>query len=440
MPVTRMRQPENALSTMVVFLFLLGLYLDVGAEISDGFRIPSILALAVLPLMVPLARVRGRDLWLILTVVFLAVIAIPFAPGEAVVERRALAILQLMVALLGGIAVARLMVRMREGVLERLLLWLWFAIVLLAALEGLGIGGAISDQFREAAFGEGVRLDDSYYRDLELLGRSRPAVFTAEPSYAYLGFIVFSTAWLLVRYSWSRAFVLLAANVLMLVLMGSPLFLLAVLAITLVSIASSERKAIGSSVGGLVAIATVGTVYLFGGDIVDLLIERLDVSDIEGYSSAHVRIVYPILALIDVTSVSPVFGLGLGGEVNLEQYSRFPFSYLEAAGTNAFILLLITMGPVGGLILTYVLVRYWRQEWTTRALLALFLFLFVAAQMGGSVTLRFWGYVFVLIGALAIADRGRAKGHQTIARAPSEKTKDGRGPKMLDRKPGPAHA
>lgn len=438
LPVNRIRQPAHALAATVLFLFLVGIYLDVGTSVSEGVRIPSIIALAVLPVLLPLARIRGRDIGLILTVFCLAVLTVPFVPGEAVIERRALAILQLMAAMLGGIAVARLMVRMRERTVERIFQCLWFTILLLAVLEGLGSGESISNQFREFAFGDVLQLETSHYRDLELVGRSRPAVFTAEPSYAYLGFIVFSTAWLLMRCSWSRTLLLLAANIIMLILMASPLFLLAVLAITVVFTTSNDRKPMGHGVGAFLAIATVGAAYFFGGEIMDLVVERLDLSDIEEYSSAHIRIVYPVLALIDVTTVSPVFGLGLGGEVNLEQYSRFALSYLEAAGTNAFFLLLITLGPVGGLILMCVLVRYWRKEWTTRVLLALFLFLFAGAQMGGSVTMRFWGYVFVLIGALSIADRVRVRGRS--AKAPREGVSGGRALKALGQKTRPAHA
>jgi hypothetical protein len=290
-------------------------------------------------------------------------------------------------------------------VLERMLLVLSCTILLLAILEAAGVTSAVSDYFRHIAFGTYDRDEDNYLRDLDFIGRVRPKVFTAEPSYASLGFIVFSTGWVLTRFSWRKIALVLIGNIAMVSVMASPLFVLSVAALMAIAIAHSKDRSIGYVLVGLTTVFVALASYLLSDAIVSVVIDRLHLGDLETYSSTHVRLIYPIFAFLDVMAVSPILGLGIGGEPNLELFSRVALPYQIALGTNAFFLLLVVLGPLGAGCFIWLLVRHCRRQWFVPPLVTLCLLMFVALQMGGIVTMRFWGYVFLLVGCAVVGER-----------------------------------
>jgi hypothetical protein len=102
---------------------------------------------------------------------------------------------------------------------------------------------------------------------------------------------------------------------------------------------------------------------------------------------------------------SPLFGAGVGGkEAIADARNMSADSSTRLIGNNAFASVGIFLGLVGGGMFIYFLFMQMRQTGVRRlGLMAVILILF-SQLMGGIDTFRYWGFVALLWGALAVAD------------------------------------
>jgi hypothetical protein len=103
----------------------------------------------------------------------------------------------------------------------------------------------------------------------------------------------------------------------------------------------------------------------------------------------------------------PLFGVWIGGKDVIYEYASASFYDADAAmGNNAFAEIGTYLGIIGGVWFLVVLVRRMRLTGVQRLGLIVLIVVMFSQLMGGIITFRYWGYVALLWGALAVADAG----------------------------------
>jgi hypothetical protein len=170
-------------------------------------------------------NVSTADAVFVLKIAFVLLLSIALSPGYDWITEKFLSLIQCCMALAVTVMTVRLMRQVRFELLERALLVLWCLVVVGCILEVTGLIREISDSFRVWAY-EGVyTLYSDNNRDINMVGWSRPRLFSEEPSHVTRVFIASINSWLLVRVSWAKVAIVAGATVLMFFIMGSPMLL-----------------------------------------------------------------------------------------------------------------------------------------------------------------------------------------------------------------------
>jgi len=272
---------------------------------------------------------------------------------------------------------------------------------------------APSDAFRVWAYAELYGLYDADLRDINLVGWLRPKLFSQEPSHVTKLFIAAVNAWLLVNVTWRKALVVAVATVAMLVIMGSPMLLVSA-GISLAIVAMNQRQALSSRVVTLAVVLLIGasvgayfaeTTFSTAVTRVETVTESSAGSDSEEVTADSRRVVLPYLVLVDTLFRSPLFGAGVGGkEVIATARNMSESSSTMVIGNNAFAALGIFLGLVGGGLFIYLLLRHMRYTGVHRLGLMVLIVALFSQLMGGIDTFRYWGFIALLWGALAVSD------------------------------------
>ena len=418
---------QSAQWLRAVFLLLIAVCTYAHVPLVSGGRllVPSFPTVALTPILFLAVR---RDLTLAdvmfgLKVAFVLLLSIALSPGYAHIEEKLLAMIQFLMAIGVAVLIVRLMQQLSPTSLERGLLILWCLILVGSILEVLDVIRAPSDAFRAWAYQELYGIYDADLRDVNLVGWLRPKLFSEEPSHVTKFFIASVNAWLLVRVTWRKAVVVAGATVAMLVIMGSPMLLVSA-AITLAILALNQRQRLSSRVVTLAVVLLVGACIgaYFAGSTYSTAVTRVErVAE----SSSGARRVAGLAAMIGEWSFltwslwthvlrSPLFGAGVGGkEVIADERNMSANSSTMVVGNNALAAIGIFLGVVGGGLFIYLVLMQIRQTGVRRiGLMAVILVLF-SQLMGGIDTFRYWGFVSLLWGALAVADASTDQGAST---------------------------
>jgi hypothetical protein len=306
----------------------------------------------------------------------------------------------------------RLMQHLPRKSLEHALLVLWCVIIIGAVLEILQVIAGASDAFRAWAYSGTYTLYEADMRDVDLVGWSRPKLFSSEPSHVTKFFIASINAWLLVRVTWGKAAVVTGATVAMLVIMGSPMLLVSA-AITLVILVWNQHTRLAARVT-MVAIvlligASVGAYY--AGSTYSKVAARVakvgpSSADARGApSSEERRMIIPYLTLADTWLRWPLFGAGIGGKEVVVKHNTLPLNNpKDALGNNAFADIGIYLGIVGGAWFTFLLLAQARRTGVRRLWLLVAVVVLFSQLVGGFDSFRYWGFIALIWGALAVAD------------------------------------
>jgi len=392
-------------------LLMVSCYSAIPFVSSGRLLVPSYPTFLLLPVVIFLVwpRLSTLDETFVPKIAFVLLLTIALSPGYDHVEEKFLGLTQICVAMITAVLIVRLMGSMHLTILERTLMVLWVLIVIGSALEVAGVIRGLSDAFRARTYVAYDHLYDSDLRDISLVGWVRPKLFTSEPSHVTKGFIAFVNCWLLVRFTWVKMWITLGATAVMLGIMGSPM-ILASASMTLMIGFFSEAKS-GARIAVLMSFALAGVVGLMmiPDEAISGLTWRLvkiwnGTGEFE-MSSSNRRLVFPYLTLIDTWLRWPLFGVGISGKEVVAEYTRLPINPpILAIGNNAMAEHGTYLGIVGGSLFFYLLFRHIQHTGVRRLGLMLVIAVCFSQLMGGMESIRYWGYIGLFWGALAVSD------------------------------------
>jgi len=266
-----------------------------------------------------------------------------------------------------------------------------------ALLEIIGILRPFTHMFLEAFHGGGHL---TITRDIAYLGYIRPVFWTSEPSDFSKGILVFFVAYYFMDHK--KANLILVINLILLVLIGSPILLVSILLILffrfklhLLKIQELIRFLV------IVVFGSLATGWIFKDSIRSFFLKRAEnLLDDNVQTSEFVRVIMPFINVKDVISVKPFFGLGFGGKeliVNYTSLGRMEVFLLggQIIGNNAIGTLIVYCGVVGAVVFFFALL-YLARRYFGSILSFLAIFVSISFCMGAIESVRFWGYLGIL--------------------------------------------
>jgi len=389
---------------------LVGAYLELPLILGEGY-IPGIMLVLAAPVMAVLVRrdIERRDLLFFASLASLAVVSIIFSPGLEFLSAK----LKGAVQLLFSCGLMMLLVKASRRINAAVLYWC-FVVAALVIGSGLLLEFFVpavkdlNDDARERLYsagdsGFGYAIYENTERDEAMVGRDRATFFTTEPSAAAEGIMVFSICCLILRQDSLTIAVFAYANFCAFLTTGSPVIPLSMAAgfIALVRF-NLLRKPVVLILGASLMILTLAVPGVR--EVLSKQTERLiDGIDEYGDLSIFSRVGVPYFrALPTVAAKSPVFGVGVGGKEILDAWrtDNLRWGSLEfAVGTNAFVLVFLYFGLVGGSIYYWLFYRYFKAI----GIRYLVLFAIVWAAYGNTTgaleSPRFWAYTGFLVSA-----------------------------------------
>ena len=413
-PATDVRQSWQWFRTSLLIAVAVASYLSVPLVSGGRLLVPSVATVALMPLLFLTVRrsITTADIVFLLKIVFLLLLSIVLSPGHEYTTLKLLSLVQCCLAIMVLVMTVRLMREIHRESLERALVVLWLLVVVGAILEVTGVIREVSDTFRTWAYQGVFTIYNGDERDVNLVGWLRPKLFSTEPSHVSKLFIVAINSWLLVRVTPTKVVIVIAATALMFLIMGSPMFIVST-AITVAILLWNRRASLRSRVSMIVVALMIGALFVayFGQSTVSTVEARVDrIGDTAPgeqleRQSENLRVVYPYVTLLDTWSRWPVFGVGFGGKEVVMEHSVFQgVDPKFAIGTNATGELGTFLGLMGGTLFLWLLMRQVKQTGARRLGLMLAILAMFSQLMGGIASFRYWGFVAIFWGALAVAD------------------------------------
>jgi hypothetical protein len=390
-------------------------YLHLPLVSGDRLLVPSYPTVILAPLLLLVVRksLPFSDMVFLLKVTFLLLLSIALSPGYVFIEEKFLGMVQFSMAVAVAVLIVRLMLLMSQASLERTLLLIWCMVLIGSVLEVLDVTREISDEFRTWAYQGTYTLYSADLRDLNLVGWSRPKLFSSEPSHVTKFFIAAINSWLLVRVTGMKVATVAGATLAMLVIMGSPMLLVSA-AMTLVILVWDRHARIGGKVAAIAAVVLVAGfvgAYFSTATLTNVASRVTEVSDASVETEGRLggderRIILPYVTLVETWLSVPIFGVGVGGkEVVAARGGRLEDSTTQVKGNNALADIGIFLGLVGGSIFIYLLMKQAGASGVRRLGLFAVVMVLFSQLMGGIDTFRYWGFVALLWGAMAVSDR-----------------------------------
>lgn len=180
---------------LLIWLFLVGIYVDVAVQLSANVPVPSVIAGAAgcLMLIKNANRIEERHVVALVGVLLLYLLSILCAPDYSYLFGRLKGLIQLAYSFVVGYGFFVTITKYDRLGAARFFLAFCAFIVIGCFLENYTGFRAVSDAFRERVYNFGLYSSD--IRDELLYGRIRPKLFTSEPSAVSFAFALFSFAW-----------------------------------------------------------------------------------------------------------------------------------------------------------------------------------------------------------------------------------------------------
>jgi hypothetical protein len=344
----------------LIFLLLLGIYLEVAIYLSPTIPIPSVLAGAAGLVLIWRRRddFTARQLAAFLGVVLTLVLACLAAPDWAFLPKRLTGLIQYVYSLVVAFALYLTLVRVERPKLARILLAMCVVILAGAQLEAIPAVREISDGARQLLYRSGVYESD--LRDLLFYGKVRPKFFTSEPSAVTFGFSLFSLGWFLAsdsRRRWIVFGLLVLAS--QLIIPGPTTLLGGIAAGLSYLMLPQPRRNGGLGRGAIVVLSTIAIAALLViGSF--LYAERIETIMTGRDPSFFYRVIGPALVAVKVIGEYPLTGIGLtseqfGADLAMNVFVQSPsfssawrFQRFSEVLTNYFWLHWIYLGLVFG--------------------------------------------------------------------------------------------
>lgn len=406
---------KNSVLAIVLVFVLINVYLNIPLALTSTFYIPGVFVVLSIPVLLLVHRnhLSGSDYRFLMSLLVVFVLSALLSPRFDLISKKLFSgAFQIMVSITAGILVAKSIVFIEKIKIKRILLTLSLLLLIGTLLENVGLLRDLSDGFRMVVFtqeGAGYQAYDSVDRDTGLSGGIRPKFFTSEPSLLAIGFFVFSISWLVLEATLARWWIFLAANFCMLYLVTSPIIVISIIASLFVMAHSGRNRNIFIplvlvSLGVVFAalMSAIAGVDYADFNIVNRFISMIDDSGSYRVTSSNMRIVFPFITMVDVLGASPLFGVGIGGNETVLDFTSLPFDEMNyVLGNNSLALIFINLGMIGGAAFIFFFYRY-SENILGRSSSALFCILAILLMqtMGGFVSPMFWGYLFVLFGVI----------------------------------------
>lgn len=406
-----------AVGRALALTFAIGFFFfDVRPVIGGGVFVPAPLAAAsgMLLLLWNAPFLTGAVIGWVCAFLGIATVNVLFAPDSAFLAERLKSLILLAYSMIAGLGVV---LELRRWPQRRIARWSGvFAVILLTGtlLELTTPLSLMSDRVREAIYGD---VYAAHTRDLLLWGTIRPKFFQTEPS--HIGYLISLSAIIFHissrrPHAWLWAFAILTIGLLMVRSSGMAA---SYVVVALVELWRLRAKARGSLTllfaAGVLFAATVGSSFLFA----SVMRSRIEALKEGGDTSTLIRIVGPAYITYRLLSKYPFRGVGLGGEGAAALEVRAAFSEVGVTVThlrddlqrnlvNAFFQFWMFMGLGWGSLAAFVAVRLAKSIGVTHVLLLTGIAIILGNVQGAFVTLRYWGTLALIAGALAAARAG----------------------------------
>lgn len=413
-------------ATILTVIALIGSLTAIPLPLGDSVYVPFIVLFGLTGYLCLLhwRELTARDLVFLSGCFILLTANILFSNIQGF-QHQMKALLQLIAAFGFAVFIPKLCLGMGIERMRTVFAWTLCLILLLAFAERLG--GPVrelSDSWRHFIF-ENSGYTDPYtsdLRDLDMVGFIRPKVFSAEPAHlSGFIFLCITCLSLLIKRR-SRLLILVIANILAWILIGSPILILSMITLSGIILYKCRGYFIYfTPVILLLALAITlnpPTAFKKAYQQIETRFSGIlkgEAGNIED-DSIRSRLYIPFaISIPNAISYNPIWGVGIGGKEKLSEmidpnYSRYSEgigSTEQTLGTNALGSMLSTLGIVGFMGLLGLIVWYWAHVGAEALLIsmgAIFLLLF---SRGAYETQSFWLAVFLIIGAAGLFQNSR---------------------------------
>lgn len=312
--VSAPRQYIAPVDYVLLFLLLLGVYLEVAIYLSPTVPIPSALAGAAGLVLIWRRRddFTARQLAAFMGVILTLVAACLAAPDWSFLPKRMTGLVQFTYSLVVAFALYLTLIRAERRVLARMLITMCIVILAGAQLEAIPAVREISDGARQILYRSGVYESD--LRDLLFYGKVRPKFFTSEPSAVTFSFSLLSLAWFLVSESRRRWVIFGALMMASQLIIPGPTTLLGGVAAGLSYLMLPQPTGKGGP-GKVTIVAFAGiaiAILLVAGSF--LYADRIEAIMAGRDPSFFYRVIGPALVAVGVIAEYPLTGIGLTSE------------------------------------------------------------------------------------------------------------------------------
>jgi hypothetical protein len=328
MKATADRSQHSGIDTILIVVFLIGIYLDLSPRVAAGVPIPAAPAgiAGVLLLLRNIDRVEQRHVMGLFVVLALYLASILCASDYRFLVERFKGFIQIAYSLFVAYGLYITLLKYDRDRLARIFLVFCFALLIGCLLENYTGFRSVSDRVRYNLYSVHLYVNDE--RDIMTYGVIRPKLFTSEPSAVSFSFTLYAFVWYVLSTSRLKLLSYSALLIAGFVLMKGPTSLLGFAALVPYQLflrsklanAGTPRSqtmfAVTAIAFSAVAIAAVAfTAVKFFGERVDQVASGSD-------PSFFFRVIGPAVVAIDTVINHPIAGIGLTGEELIEERVR----------------------------------------------------------------------------------------------------------------------
>lgn len=406
---------NKRLILFLLYLYLIGIYLEIPLKLTNSSYIPGITILIQLPIVYICVKqfITKKDFLFIYKVTLLIVISILFARGIYGFENMSLKVAQFPASIFMGICLLKLSntldIESYRKVYYNLTILLFFGTILeyLKVIDGISL--TVSNYLYT---GTNYTPYDALERDIAMIGWQRPRFFTSEPSLLATGYFVFSSIYLIVNDSSKKFTQILIMNIVFIMISGSPIAILNLfISLFITSLVLNFRQRIYISASILLLPVAVSVIPIFQTTYTKYL-NRIGIELFETGSSIYARFNFPYLIGIPRALEHNLFwGVGYAGKDLMFKLSNtgysiksgFSMDYID--GANAFARLFMYLGIFGAIFLIFTLIKYFKTNAKNNSFMFVIFWISFCQTLGTFETPRFWGYTFMIISAFTIKNR-----------------------------------
>lgn len=402
-PGAQQASPRLKISTFVIIWVLLNLYLEIPYILPTGNVIGAFPLIVSAPFLMLWQRYFCKaDIRFIIYSGALLLVLLMLSEGRRHILEGLLGASQFVVALILGVTIFKIVCKTDAAQMRSIVTGFFALICIGAFLEWAGPLRGVSDAFRSIVFsGSGYEAYANDSRDIEkLMGQVRPKLFTSEPSLLAIGFYISCVSSFLLAMTTSRFLILSMLCIIFYSIIGSPTVALTGIVLCVIFVI----RRFGKVAFPLLALCAASILYLFWYGNVPLLgrfsPDQFGV-DIGANQSVNIRLFLPFVAMLEVLSVNPLFGVGISGKSALDEISVFTFNPIFLVQNNIAVLFTY-FGLIGAPLFFFGLVRFLKAYRFDNFILFAVVVGALSQSMGGFETPRFIGYVFFICAVLHI--------------------------------------